>query len=270
MEKSKKNICGFLVRVMAVFAVTLFTSGCSTLGGIADVIAGRSNQKITRTPIWVYKPDLRMRVGGQNGDVFKNGTGTSVLPLSGHRQVEVWSMVDIDRVEISTCSRHDVCQKKSGPLGCNEERFTVPTDWWGNPGKYMLYKFEPDQKERSDSCANALIAVYDKNTLAAWSYLVFRVNTENTFQSVMTCNASDIAFDGVSVCAAKAGTIQQIRFQEPIDNFKSEPSCNLKKIDEGVFDIQPAVGWCRASFGSGRKYHDLIVNGYDEVLIREK
>lgn len=253
------------------FVLTTFLTGCSSLSGIIDVINGNPTQKITRTPIWVYKPDIVMRtkINGEE-KVYKNGVGTTPLPFSGFHTVEIWSMVNADRVEISTCSRHDVCQKKGGDLACDKTRFTVPTDWWGNPGKYLSWNFEPDRKERSGTCANALIAIYDKKTLAAWGYMVFRANTENTFSSIMTCNATDIQYDGVSVCSAKAGTIQQISFSENIEVFEAEETCNIKKLDDVTFEFQPVVGWCRASFMDKQKrYHDVIINGYDEVLVRE-
>lgn len=241
-------------------------SSCAALQDFANVLIGNSSQKITRTPIWVYRPDLVMQVGDQ---VFYGGMGVVPLPIIGGIDVKIWSQVDIDRVEISTCSRHDVCQKKGGALACDSTRFTVTTDWFGNPEKFMTYHFVPDRKERDDSCANAMIAVYDKNTLGAWGFMDFRGNVENTFPSRMTCNASDIAFDGVSVCSAKAGTIQQISFDQPIDNFRAEASCGIKKTSDGQYDFYPAMGWCRASFGSGVRYHDVIINAYDEVLIRD-
>ncbi len=258
MDKMKKQI--------SILLVFLSLMGCASLQDMMNVITGNSSQKITRTPLWVYKPDLLMQVGNE---VFRSGTGAVNLPLSGPIDIKIWSQVDIDRVEISTCSRHDVCQKKGGDLACDASRFDIHTDWFGNPGKYMVYHFTPDIKERSVMCANAIIAVYDKNALAAWGYMVFKVNTENTFTSKMTCNASDISFDGVSVCAVKSGTIQQIRFDEKIDTVRAEDVCNLKKQSEGVYDLKPQVGWCRASFGSGLKFHDVVIDGYDEVLIRD-
>ena len=86
----------------------------------------------------------------------------------------------------------------------------------------------------------------------------------------MTCNAKDLSFSALSVCSAKAGTIQQIMFDYPINGFRADDSCGVSKITEGTYEFKPAVGWCRASFRSGKKFHDVIINGYDEVLIREK
>ncbi len=253
----------FLMEVAVCFAVAFILSNCASLQDMGNVIFGNSSQKITRTPIWVYKPDL---VIGADGVNF---SGMGATALADKTDISVWSQIDIDRVEISTCSRHDVCQIKGGALACDSARFDVSVDWFGNPGKTMLYHFIPDRKERDDSCANMLIAIYDKNVLAAWGYLVLRTNPLDNFPAQFTCNATDWQFRGVSVCSAKAGTIQEINFAASVDNFRAEDSCNIKKISDKEFEFQPAVGWCRASFGQGLKYHDVIMNGYDEVLIRD-
>ncbi len=262
----------FLWAVMFIAAIMFLfsTAGCAALPGFFDTLFGNSVQKITRTPIYVYKPDILIAV---DGVAF---LGMGVTRLAPSTNIQIWSQVNIDRVEISTCSRHDVCQIKGGTLACDAKsqenpggRFTVSRDWFGNPGKYMTYEFVPDRKEHDDSCANMTIELYDKRALAAWGYMDFRSNPESNFPAVFTCNAADTKYSGVSVCAAKAGTIQQINFEKPVDKFRADVMCNLTKVSDTRFDIKPIVGWCRASFGQNRKFHDVIVDGYDEVLLRD-
>lgn len=238
-------------------------SGCAALQDVGNVIFGTSSQKATRTPIWVYKPDLQIIL---DGETFY---GTAVSVISDSKDIQIQSQVSIDRVEISTCSRHDVCQVKGGTLACDPARFKVDTDWFGNAGKYMTYHFSPDKKEHDDSCANLEVSIFDKNQLAAWGYIVLRTDPAKNFAAHFTCNGTDWKFSGVSLCSVKAGTIQQINFDQPVDNFRADQGCNIKKISDSEFEFQPAVGWCRASFGRALQYHDVILNGYDEVLIRD-
>lgn len=252
-----------MLKILWPLAFALGLSGCASLQGIANVLFGTSAQQATRTPIWVYMPDLLIGVDGVNF------YGMGVSTLQPQTDIKVWSEVKIDRVEISTCSRHDVCQIKGGSLACDMNRFDVAKDWFGNAGKNMVYHFIPDKKEKEDSCANILIAVYDKNSLAAWGYLDLRTNPENNFPAQFTCNATDWKFAGVSVCSAKAGTLQAITFSAPIDGFRAEDACNVTKISPTEYQFQPQVGWCRASFSKDKKFHDVIMNGYDEVLIRD-
>lgn len=256
------------VMVGAVLAA-LTLSSCASMQDFFNVLSGTSAQKITRTPIWVYKPDLRIAVDGKVFD------GIGVTAIADQTVVSIWSAVNIDRVEVSSCARHDVCQIKGGVLACDQRtsdnpngRFDVDTGWFGKAGKSMQYYFRPDRKERDDSCANLMIAIYDKNSLAAWGFLDFR-NPAANFPAKFTCNATDWNFAGVSVCSAKAGTIQQINFGDPVDDYRTEDSCHLKKVSNTEFEFQPAIGWCRTSFMRNKLFHDVIINGYDEVLIRD-
>lgn len=251
----------FLIGLAALVVASL--SGCASVQDFVNVLTGNSSQKITRSPIWLYKPDLYL---GADGQGFY---GMGVTTLSDKTDIRIQSLVDIDRVEISTCSRHDVCQYKGGELACDNTRFSIDGGWFGSPGKLMTYHFVPDRKERDDSCSNLMIAIYDKNVLASWGYLDLRTDPDKNFPAHFTCNAQDWTFAGVSVCSAKAGTIQEINFDDPIDNFRAEASCNIKKISDKEFEFQPAEGWCRASFVRGEKWHDVILNGYVEVLIRD-
>ncbi len=250
-------------KLLGSLAFALGLSACASMQDIGNAFFGNSSQKITRTPIWLYMPDLLLGVDGTNF------YGMGVSTLQSKTDIQVWSQVDIDRVEISTCSRHDVCQIKGGSLACNPARFNVSQDWFGNAGKTMVYHFSPDLVEREDSCANIMIAIYDKNTLAAWGYLDLRTSPESNFPAKFTCNATDWTFSGVSVCSAKAGTIQAIYFSSPIDGYRAEDTCNIKKISDTEFQFQPQTGWCRASFSKDKKFHDVVINGYDEILIRD-
>jgi hypothetical protein len=239
-------------------------AGCASLPGIANILFGKSEQKITRDPIWVYKPDLRIIVDGATFE------GMGVTKLSEQTPIYIESLVNIDRVEISSCARHDVCQVKAGSLACDLSRFHVEKSWFGNPGKKMLYVFRPSSREKQGNCANLTIAIYDKQALAAWGHLTFRATPELNFPAKFSCNATDWTFAGVSVCSAKAGYVQKIYFDRPVDGHKADPECNVTKISDAEFEFQPAIGWCRAGFLRDGKYHGVTINGYDEVLIREK
>lgn len=244
--------------------VVLGLSSCASLGDLSNVLFGRASQRITRDPIWVYRPDIRI---GVDDEIFE---GMAVTELQDEVPIFIESLVDIDRVEISSCSRHDVCQVKAGTMNCDPSRFHVERDWFGNAGKKMLYVFRPSAREREGFCANLTIAIYDKKVLAAWGYLAFRSKPGENFPARMSCNAVDWRFKGHSVCFAKAGHVQRIYFDPPAEDFEAEKSCNIKKISMAEFEFQPEIGWCRAGFMRDGKYHGVTINGYDEVLVREK
>lgn len=244
--------------------VALGLCSCASFPDIANTLFGRSSQKITRDPIWIYRPDIRL---GLDDELFE---GMAVTELKDENPIYVESLVDIDRVEISSCSRHDVCQVKAGTMACDPTRFRVETDWFRNAGKKMLYVYRPSAREREGNCSNLTIAIYDKKVLAAWGYVAFRSMPEKNFPARMSCNAVDWRFKGLSLCFAKAGHVQRIYFEPPVDDYDAEASCNIKKISMSEFEFQPEIGWCRAGFMRDGKYHGVTINGYDEVLTREK
>jgi hypothetical protein len=254
--------------LIAILITILLMSltGCASFPDIANVVFGKSSQKITRDPIYVYRPDIRI---GLDGEMFE---GMAVTELKDENSIYIESLVDIDRVEVSSCSRHDVCQVKAGTMACDPTRFRVETDWFRNAGKKMLYVYRPSEREREGNCSNLTIAIYDKKVLAAWGYVAYRANPERNFPARMSCNAVDWRFKGLSLCSAKAGHVQRIYFDPPVEDFEQEPgtACNLKKISMSEFEFQPEIGWCRAGFFRDGKYHGVTINGYDEVLVREK
>ena len=253
-----------------VFALGL--GGCASLQDMANVIFGNSSQKITRTPIWVYRPDLLLGIGGK----YYSGDAVTVL---GNTDIQVWSAVDVDRVEVSTCSRHHVCQIKGGVLACDTRSdsnpggtFEISQDWFGNPQKYMIYHFIPDKIESNPALCPSVhmtISIYDKNVLAAWGFTLFRSEPKSNFPAAFTCNGVDWHFSGASVCSTKSGELAEIIFPEDVDNFRAEDSCQIQKISSKEFKMKPKEGWCRASFGRGLSYHDVVINGYSEVLVRD-
>ncbi len=259
-----------MIRNLWPLVFTLGLAGCASMQDFGNILFGTSAQKITRTPVWVYKPDIRMGVDGRTFD----GYGVSIL--TDETQIKIQSLVSIDRVQISTCSRLDVCQIKGGELACPiwdtehlDGRFAIERGWFGAIGKSMIYRYAPDRTEKEhDACANMEIMIYDKNVLAAWGFLYFRRSPEKNFPAQMTCNGTDWNWAGSSACSVKAGTIQKISFKDPVDNYKADDSCGLKKLSDKEFEFKPLVGWCRASFGQALKYHDVIINGFDEVLLR--
>jgi hypothetical protein len=239
-------------------------SGCASLQDFGNILFGKSEQKATRTPIWVYRPDLRITV---DSVAFE---GRAVTAISDRTAIQVDSLVNIDRVEVSSCSRHDVCQVKAGELACDPSRFAVDTTWFGNAKRKMVYWFQPNDRERRDACANLTIAVFDKNALAAWGHVVFRDSPQDNFPARFSCNAREWAFKGTSVCSTKIGYIQAIKFDEPVDNWRADDGCHMRKLSNQEFEFQPGLGWCNASFFRGLKFHEVIINAYDEVLIRDK
>lgn len=235
------------------FAMAL--SGCSALPGFFSTIFGGSTELSTRTPIYVYRADLILTIDG----AWFDGVGVTIL--DGEKIITIDSQINLDRIEVETCARQEVCQNNKY---CSSN-FSVQNDWWGNPGRHATYTFTPSDVEKTESCP-LHIKVYDKKVLAAWGFIAFR-NGES-LPGHFTCNGEGVTYAGHSVCQTKAGLIQRLTFLSPIEDFDADKECNLKKLDEKTFEIRPSLGLCTAKFYSEKKWHGLDIIGYDEVITR--
>lgn len=263
----KKVAMKSVTQWLALVAAFLFLSGCSAIPGFFNTIFGSAVEKSTRSPIYVYRADLRFQVDG----VVFDGVGATLV--EGPKDIEVWSEINLDRVEVETCSRQDVCQIKAGALACDKRdsdnpqgKFEIDTGWFGDAGKHMIYHYVPSPKEVSESCP-LHIKVYDKKVLASWAFLAFR-NGED-LPATFSCNGVGWKFSGHSVCQTKQGLIEQIQFAMSPDDYDVDKECTMTKMPDGrTFEIRPALGLCTGKFYYQGHWHGMDVIGYDEVIVR--
>jgi hypothetical protein len=242
--------------LLGAFAA-LIISGCAAIPGIWDVITGSYKEQGTKTPYWIYKADLQIRVDG------KTFAGAGATLAHGSTDIDVTSLVGIDRAEVETCDREDVCQPG---VQCDSKKFIeVDKGWFGQPGKHLVYRFNPSPKEMEGPCL-LQIRVFNKAALLAWGFLGFR-NGED-LPAHFVCNAEPTLFAGHSVCNPKAGKINQIFFDVAIIDFDADPSCHMTKLDDKHFELRPEMGLCTAKFFDGKHWHGIDVIAYDEVLVR--
>lgn len=237
---------------LAWLILSLGLAGCAALPGLFDTIFGQSREKAVRTPLWVYRADLRLW----------SYDGVGVVAAADKYDIHVESQIRLDRIEVETCARQDVCQNdKHCPPS-----FEVESGWWGNPGKRMVYHFIPSAIEAEGSCP-IFIKVFDKAALAAWGFLAVR--KDETLSGLFVCNGQSVLYPGHSVCQTKAGLIQRLSFEIPIEDFEVDRQCGLKKIDEKNFELRPELGLCTGKFYADKRWHGIDIIAYDEVLIRQ-
>lgn len=225
------------------------------MGSAIDTILGDIRQPATRRPLWVYRADLFMTVNGVGFD------GVGVTAAQASLDIDIRSPIHIDRVEVESCGRSDVCEAGKN---CNQN-FSVDADWWGQVGKHMVYRYHPLGEETS-GCA-LYIKVYDKAALAAWGFIAFRKN--EMLASRFICNGAGWTFAGHDVCQTKVAKIQTLTFDDPIEDFDADPTCGITKLNVNEFELRPQLGLCSAKFYAKGKWAGLEVISYDEVLIRE-
>lgn len=248
------------LQIASLLAVFLLISGCAALPKIWGTIFGSSPETTDRTPIYVYRADLRVNVD----DTWFTGVGVTVSNSDkGYKDIYVESLINLDRVEIQTCAREDVCQVGKD---CDLNLFTVDTGWFGQAGRRMTYRYWPGDVELGENCP-LHIRVYDKRVLAAWFFLGFRNGYD--LKAKFTCNGVTEPYAGLSVCQTKKGLIQRISFESPPQKFKADDACNMIQLeDKKTFEIRPSLGLCTGDFYLDGHWHGMDVIGYDEVLVR--
>ncbi len=239
-------------RIIGALLPLLFC-GCSTL----KILEGEARQPATRVPLYVYRADLIITVDGVQFD------GVGVTSLAELTDIDILSQVTLDRVEVETDGRQDVCE--SGKV-CDENKFTIDKGWWGRPGNHMVYHYRPSVVESDKKAPSSIyFRVYSKRDLAAWGFLALRRGED--LPGRIICNGDSISFKGHSVCQTKFGKTQRLIFTASVDEHEADPSCHLITIDAQTFEMRPDVDLCTADFFTGGHWHKLDLIGYEQSLV---
>jgi hypothetical protein len=236
--------------------MALFLCGCTSLSSAFDVILGDARQPATRVPLYVYRADLYLTFDGSSFD------GIGVTTSKDETDIDVQSEVHLDRVEIETCGREAVCEHGKY---CSPD-FKIDDGWWGGAGNHMKYSYKPSVAESAGSCP-LYIRVYDKKALAAWGFIAFRKDEE--LPSRFINNGISWNFRGHIAAQSKVGKINQLMFNDPIEDFDYDKTCGLTRINLTSFELRPTLGQCTAIFVANGKKAALDLISYEEVLIRE-
>jgi len=220
----------------AVFVVGLFITGCAS-------VTGQKNEKSFQN----YRAELDFEFAGKTYEGF---LVTKIGP-EGFIDLVIHAPITLNRVEISTCSRHEVIRNTA-------------SGWFDKVSSDMRYRYVPTKAESAGSCP-LFVQVFNDHVQKAWGMVNFR--TDQDLPAHMDCNGRGISFAGVSACGTKAGLEEQLTFAKRVE-FEAQPSCKITTSDNMVFNVRnSAVGFCKATFSDGAKFHDLILHGYDEVTV---
>lgn len=245
---------------LLAFILLLFLCGCSTLQTDVQTVLQDARQPATRVPLYVYRADLQVTVDKTTFD----GVGVTSA-RSSEMDIDIVSQINLDRVEVETCAREDVCESGK-PCNAN---FALDDGWFGTQGKHLVYHYTPSTDEAAGACP-IYFRVYAKTDLASWGFLAFRTTTGATPETLpahMVCNGVPWKFSGHSMCQTKQGLLQRIVFDQPVDDFDLDKTCGAKQLDSKTFQLRPQLGLCTGEFLSQGKWHGLDLIGYDTVLV---
>jgi hypothetical protein len=214
--------------------------------GCASTPKSPMNQKFD-----FYRAEMLISIG----DRSYRGLAITPLPKPNTQlQVTIQSPITLDRLEISTCSRHVVMRevdKQGGWFGRSSSSYS------------MTYTYDPTPTELEGNCPIHFEA-FSKDVQKAWGMLFFR--DDQALPSEMDCNGQHWSFSGLSICQTKAGMEERMTFAVPV-TFAATDNCIITTTDKLNYLVRSTGGFCKATFSDGTKFNDLVLLGYNQVVI---
>lgn len=207
-------------------------------------------------PAVTYRYDMEINVNGFTGQ------GILVVPEAEIYKVHIKAPGQLDLFTFTNCHREEIAENasvvsKTGKLF----RRTIE-----NKNEVKI-EFKPSPLEKSDSCHVQLTGLEESKGRHSWGLLDFE-NKSNTLLALLSCDGNQVSAKGVSICQARAGLIQAIKF--PKEVFVSpSANCPLPKTKGDYFEFPIQKGKCVFAFMTKEKeIHRLTTLGYEQILIR--
>lgn len=199
-----------------------------------------------------YKRDLKMTVNG------KEAEGTLVVARASQYEIEIEAPGDLDLVTISTCHREISSEDAGG-------------GWFKSDKKGKIKYWPMAQVESEGGCPLRISALEKDNGANSWGFIDFK-DPQMSLHGQIICNGQNILEDGVAVCQAHEGLIQEANFDEPV-KYSPVAACDfqMKTTDEKHFKWVMPKGECVLLLKgkeSGKMFR-LMTLGYQEILPRK-
>jgi hypothetical protein len=192
----------------------------------------------------VYKMSLYMSSGS------KTGIGTLVLPRQDSYQIYIETDARIDLLTFRSCSREILVQDPS--QGLSHKKFTI--------------KYTPNEIESNGVCQSEISAL-NKEGSNALGFIDYE-DPETTLPAESICGELTERTTGVSICSARAGLIEKIKFG--VEVMARPTNCKLDKERGTEFTYAMPDGRCVIAFveiAKPNRIHRLTLIGYQDVLI---
>lgn len=223
-------------------------------------LAGACNQKTFETVSTevFYKRDMILEVGG------KKGEGVLVVPLTASIPFHVTARGDLDLFTFTTCHREETAEDAGN--------VTERTGWLFKrtitKKREVKLDFKPTLIEGAGGCPVILGGYEEQKGRHSWGLVDFET-PEATLPAMLSCNGQVLSVGGVSICQARQGLIQSIKFSQKV-RVSPEPECAIGATDGDAFEFPIPKGQCVFAFmAEDGKLHRLTTLGYEQILIRK-
>jgi hypothetical protein len=226
------------MRALAAACAALVLSSCASL----------VSQRLS--PDVFYKRDMRMKING------KDYVGVAVPPRADSYEIEIETVGDINMLTVTSCHREQV--------------FEEPTKGWFKAGNKFKYSYRPVKGVEDGRGCLLDIGSYERNKgRHQWASVDFVTMTE-TVPATLTCDGEVRQAGPVSICQAKAGLVQRIRFDRPMRVSPDEGCKVMATADEFVYEYEMPRSECTFYFGDkDGNFHRLTTLGYESIFVRD-
>lgn len=202
-----------------------------------------------------YKRDMDLKINGHQGE------GVLVVPRKSVYKFDIKSTGKLDLFTFTTCHREQT-REKAGQRG------------WFRDKKRRKFDFKPAPIERESLACPAELGGYERGKgRHSWGFIDFEHPALN-LPALVSCNGSVYNSRGVTVCQAKVGLMQEIKFSQPVLAPEKNVCIILKSSDGGkTYRFKMPKGRCSFRFLTAKgqeKWHRLTTLGYESILIREQ
>ncbi len=200
-----------------------------------------------------YKRDMQVKVNGLKGD------GILVVPRKTSYNFDITAQGKLDLFTFSTCHREQT-REKAGKKG-----------WFADKKRRKLTYVPAPIEAEPASCPVELGGFEKKKGRHSWAFIDFE-HPETNLMAHIACNGNVYKSNGVTVCQAYAGSIQEITFTRPVLAAEKNVCTILKSKNSKKFRYKMPKGRCTFRFVTKtgeEKWHRLTTLGYEKILIRE-
>lgn len=201
-----------------------------------------------------YKRDMDLKINGHQGE------GVLVVPREKTYHFDIRAKGKLDLFTFSTCHREQT-REKAGQRG------------WFADKKRRKFEYAPAPIEREHLACPAELGGYERGKgRHSWGFVDFE-HPELNLPALVSCDGSVYNSRGVTVCQAKVGLIQEIKFAQPVLAPEQNVCTVLKSLDGGkTFRFKMPKGRCVFRFltkEGEESWHRMTTLGYQSILIRE-
>lgn len=198
-------------------------------------------------------------------DMIVNGhEGTLVLPYQSQYSFHVEARGKLDLFTMTTCSKEETKEKawnvtqtiKKGLFGWGKKKIDKTSE--------VKFSYTPSELERDRFCIMELGGYEKSGGRHSWALIDFE-SPKFKSKAIVICNGRTYQANGVSVCQARVGLYQSIKFKNKVI-VSSKAKCGIN--DQGSFRIKK--GRCTTIFKDikTKELHKLTTVGYEGILVR--